>query len=145
MLIFKSCHQRCSIETCVLKTCTKFTGEHLCQSLFLIKLQAWNFRNIGKVVPGTRNSEPATHTRDPRPETLHLAPGTHRRVLGRRTFTWDLGPATFHLGLMPRDLGPYMEPDPIPLRGTRNLYINANLGALTLIHLSLNVQFSSVA
>ena len=112
MLIFKSCHQRCSIETCVLKTCTIFTGKHLCQSLFLIKLQAWNFRNTGKVVAGTRKLETATHTWDPGPETLHLWPRTHRRDLGRRTFTWDLGPGTFHLGPMARDLGPYVEPGP---------------------------------
>ena len=36
----KSSHERCSIKTGVLRNFTKFTGKHLCQSLFLIKLQA---------------------------------------------------------------------------------------------------------
>ena len=71
----------------------------------------------------TRDSEPGT--RVPPPGILHQGPGT-------------------------RDLGPYMQDpiwnwDQIPLRGTRDPYINTNLGALTLIQLSLNVQFSSVA
>ena len=30
-------HQRCTIKTSVLKTFAKFTGKHLCQSLFLKK------------------------------------------------------------------------------------------------------------
>ena len=37
---YKSSHPRCSIKKGVLKNLTKFTGKHLSQSLFLIKLQA---------------------------------------------------------------------------------------------------------
>ena len=33
-------HQRCFIKKDVLKNSIKFTGKHLCQSLFLVKLQA---------------------------------------------------------------------------------------------------------
>ena len=33
-------HQRCSVKKGFLKNFIKFTGKHLCQSLFLIKLQA---------------------------------------------------------------------------------------------------------
>ena len=40
--LFRSSHQRCSIETLVLKHFTKFTGKHLCQSLFF-KVEACNF------------------------------------------------------------------------------------------------------
>ena len=74
--------------------------------------------------PGTRDPGPIGRTRD-----LYVWPGT-----------WDPPPAT-------RNLGPYMwDPiwnrDPIPLRDT---YINTNSGILTLIQLSLNMQFSSVA
>ena len=36
----RSSHRRCFIEKDALKNFTKFTGKHLCQSLFLIKLQA---------------------------------------------------------------------------------------------------------
>ena len=41
-------HQRCSLKKGVLKNFTKFTGKHLCQSLFLIKLQAWDLQLIEK-------------------------------------------------------------------------------------------------
>ena len=34
----RSSHQRCSIEIGVLKSFTKFTGKHLCQSLFFNKV-----------------------------------------------------------------------------------------------------------
>ena len=37
----KSSHRRCSVKKGVLRNFAKFTGKHLCQSLFLIKLQAW--------------------------------------------------------------------------------------------------------
>ena len=37
---FKSSHRRCSVKKGVLRNFVKFTGKHLCQSLFLIKLQA---------------------------------------------------------------------------------------------------------
>ena len=40
---FRSSHQWCSIKKGVLKKFAKFTGKHLCQSLFLIKLQACNY------------------------------------------------------------------------------------------------------
>ena len=36
----KNSHTRCSVKKDVLKNFVKFTGKHLCQSLFLIKLQA---------------------------------------------------------------------------------------------------------
>ena len=36
----RSSHQRCSIKKGVLRNFAKFTGKHLCRSLFLIKLQA---------------------------------------------------------------------------------------------------------
>ena len=36
----RSSHQRCSVKKVVLRNFPKFTGKHLCQSLFLIKLQA---------------------------------------------------------------------------------------------------------
>ena len=37
-MMFRSNHQRCSIEIGVLKTSTKFTGKHQCQSLFFNKV-----------------------------------------------------------------------------------------------------------
>ena len=37
---YKSSHQRCSVKKGVLRNFAKFTGKHLCQSLFLLKLQA---------------------------------------------------------------------------------------------------------
>ena len=36
--LFRSSHQRCSIKIGVLKNLTKFTGKHLCQSLFFNKV-----------------------------------------------------------------------------------------------------------
>ena len=38
--VFRSSHHKCSMWKGVLRNFTKFTGKHLCQSLFLIKLQA---------------------------------------------------------------------------------------------------------
>ena len=35
-----SSHRTCSVRKDVLRTLAKFTGKHLCQSLFLIKIQA---------------------------------------------------------------------------------------------------------
>ena len=40
---FRSSHQRCSIKKAVLKNVIMFTVKRLCQSPFLIKLQAYNF------------------------------------------------------------------------------------------------------
>ena len=34
----RSSHQRCSMEKCVLRNFTKFTGKHLCQSFFFNKV-----------------------------------------------------------------------------------------------------------
>ena len=34
MIIFRSSHQRCSVKKGVLRNFAKFTGKHLCQSLF---------------------------------------------------------------------------------------------------------------
>ena len=42
----RSSHRRCSLEKGVLRNFAKFTGKRLCQSLFLIKLQApLSYRN----------------------------------------------------------------------------------------------------
>ena len=38
-LISEAVAQRCFVKRGVLRNFTKFTGKHLCQSLFLIKLQ----------------------------------------------------------------------------------------------------------
>ena len=40
-LLLKSSNQRWSVKKCALKNFAKFTGNHLCWSLFIIKLQAW--------------------------------------------------------------------------------------------------------
>ena len=42
-IISRSSHQRCSLRKGVLRNFAKFTGKHLCRSLFLIKLPACNF------------------------------------------------------------------------------------------------------
>ena len=39
--LLRSSHWRCSVKKGVLKNFAKFTGKHLCRSLFLIKLQAF--------------------------------------------------------------------------------------------------------
>ena len=39
--IARSSHRRCSVRKDVLRNLTKFTEKHLCQSLFLMKLQAF--------------------------------------------------------------------------------------------------------
>ena len=36
---YRSSHRRCSVNKTVLRNFAKFTGKHLCQSLFLLKLQ----------------------------------------------------------------------------------------------------------
>ena len=38
MSLVRSSHQRCSIKKCVLENFAKFTGKHLCQSLFFNKV-----------------------------------------------------------------------------------------------------------
>ena len=38
MPLIRSSHQRCSIKKCVLENFVKFTGKHLCQSLFFNKV-----------------------------------------------------------------------------------------------------------
>ena len=40
---FRSSHRRCSAKKGILKNFTKFTGKHLCWSLFLIKFHPWKF------------------------------------------------------------------------------------------------------
>ena len=45
---FKSSHQNYSVWEDVLKTFTNFTGNYLCWSLFLIKLQAWGSATLLK-------------------------------------------------------------------------------------------------
>ena len=42
---FRSSRRRCSVRNGVLRSITKFTGKHLYQSLFLMKLQAWGLRS----------------------------------------------------------------------------------------------------
>ena len=87
-------------------------------------------------------------TRDPGLGTGDLGPGSHRQDLRPGIFMWDLGPETLHLGPFTWDPGPgtwdprpfMMDPtwnqDQIPLLGTRDSYINTNLGTLTVIQLS---------
>ena len=65
--LLRSSHRRCSVKTGVFKNLQKFTGKHLCCSLFLIKLQVfrpatllnsdsntdiflWNLPNFLKVI-----------------------------------------------------------------------------------------------
>ena len=38
---FRSSHQRCSIKKSILRNFTKFTGKHLCQSLFFDKVDCF--------------------------------------------------------------------------------------------------------
>ena len=45
LIIFRSSHPEMFLEKGVLKTCSKFTGEHSCRSVILIKL-VWNFIEI---------------------------------------------------------------------------------------------------
>ena len=52
--MFRSSHQRRSVRKCVLGNSTKFTGKHLCQRLFLIKLQAWGLQLYSKRDAGLR-------------------------------------------------------------------------------------------
>ena len=37
-ILYRSSHQRCSLRKCVLRNFAKFTGKHLCQSLFFNKV-----------------------------------------------------------------------------------------------------------
>ena len=41
---FRSSHRKCSVKKVVLRNFAKFTGKHLCQRLFLIKLQVLGLR-----------------------------------------------------------------------------------------------------
>ena len=45
---FRSSHQRCSIKKGVLEIFAKFTGKHLCQSLFFNKLAALRLATLLK-------------------------------------------------------------------------------------------------
>ena len=40
----RSSHRGCSVRKGVLRNFAKFTGKHLCQSLFLIKMQDWDLQ-----------------------------------------------------------------------------------------------------
>ena len=51
--IHRSSHQRCSMQKGVVRNFTKFTGKHLCQVLFLIKLKAWGLQLYWNRDPGT--------------------------------------------------------------------------------------------
>ena len=52
--ILRSSHRKCSVKKGVLKNISKFTGKHLCQSLF--------FNTVCR--PEVLHSEPAKHLRD---------------------------------------------------------------------------------
>ena len=41
--MFRSSHRRCSVKRGILRNFAKFTGKHLCQSLFFNKVAACNF------------------------------------------------------------------------------------------------------
>ena len=45
---FRSSHRRCTVKKSVPKNFVKLTGNHLCQSLFLIKLQALGLSEVFK-------------------------------------------------------------------------------------------------
>ena len=47
-MLYRSSHRRCSVRKGVVKNFAKFTGKHLCQSLFINKLQAKPFNFINK-------------------------------------------------------------------------------------------------
>ena len=49
----RSNHRRCSVRKGVLGNFAKFTGKHLCQILFLIRLQAWGLQLYLKRSSGT--------------------------------------------------------------------------------------------
>ena len=40
----RSSHRRCSIKKIILKILTKFTGKHLCESLFFNKVTVWGLQ-----------------------------------------------------------------------------------------------------
>ena len=46
--IFRSSHQRCAVRKCVLRNFKKFTGKHLCQSLFFNKVAGLSPANLLK-------------------------------------------------------------------------------------------------
>ena len=115
-------------------------------------LKIWDtfFEGIpGKWVlgPGTCDHGPLCGTRDPGSSIWEPSPGTGdpgpiggNRDPGPLCETCELGPSTWVPS--PGTWDPICaNQDPIPLRETRDPY----LGTLTLIQLSLNVQFSSVA
>ena len=89
---------------------------------------------------GTWNPYMEPRTRDPSPGTRDSGPIGKTRDLRPLCETQDQGPSTWDSS--PGNQDPIcVNLDPIPLRGTRDPY----LGILTLIQLSLNVQFSSAA
>ena len=49
--MFRSSHRRCSVKKAVLKNVTNLTGQHLCWSLFLIKLSALKACNFIQETP----------------------------------------------------------------------------------------------
>ena len=53
LFLFRSSHRRCSIRKGVLRNFAKFTGKHLCQSLFFNKIAA-------RLSPRFINTEAAT-------------------------------------------------------------------------------------
>ena len=69
----------------VLRNFAKFTGKHLCQSLFFNKEQ----RHTGKVGTGTHtwDAGPGTLLLGPGSGTLHLGPGTGTLYMGHLVFS----------------------------------------------------------
>ena len=48
---FRSCHGRCSVKKVVLRNFVKFTGKHLCQSLFFNKVAALRLQHLFYTTP----------------------------------------------------------------------------------------------
>ena len=96
--------------------------------------QRWNVCWGGTWDPGPFTWVLSSGTQDPRAIDKTQNPGPYRGTRDLGPSTWgDTSPVTWNPICGNRD--------PIPLHGMRNPY----LGTLTLMQLSLNVQFSSVA
>ena len=116
--------------------------------MFYVKRYSQKFYKIHRKTP-LPESGGIPKKWDPGPGTLHLepftwdpGPKTHRWDLVPGTFTWDPGPGTLHLNSLPGTRDPICgNLNTIPLRVTSDPYSET----LTLIQLSLNVQFSSAA
>ena len=123
--------------------CSRCKGEHSCQSAISIKLHTayckWWTRDPG-FGPILEPQDSVPFTWDPTPWIQNPQAEFGTRDLYVEPGSWDPPPGTLHLGPGTRD-SICGNQEPIPLRATRGSY----LGTFTLIQLSLNVQFSSVA